>query len=121
VPGQREEDIIQGWSAQRQIVQGNLRSIEIAYNFSEELCAMRYRHNNVAVIHVDLEFAHAVRAHRLHSGIEIASLRHGEFNPLASDLSFQFVGCAFGNHTPLINDGNLVGELISFLQLLRSD
>ena len=73
------------------------------------------------MIHVDLEFAHAIRAHRLHSGIEIASLRHCEFNPLTPDLGFQFVGCAFGNHTPVINDGNLVGELISFLQVLCSE
>src|SRR5207237_7734627 len=87
-PGEREEDVIQGGPAQGQVVQGNLRGIEVAYDRSQELCPLRYRHDEVAALRVDLEFAYTVRAERLHSGLQVASLCHREFDPLATNLSF---------------------------------
>jgi len=56
-PGQREKNIIQGGLAQGQVVQGNLRRIEIAHDGNELVRPVSHRHNELAALRVNLEFA----------------------------------------------------------------
>ncbi len=97
-----------------------MRSIEIAHYGCKELRTLPHRYDKMAVLCVDLNLTGSVRTYRLHSSRQLASLRHGKFESLTTHLGFQFVRRAIGDHTPMIDDGNLVGKLIGLLQVLRS-
>src|SRR5205823_3798070 len=119
--GECEEDIIQGGPAQRQVIKGNLRGVEFAYDSGQQLRSVCHRHDEATAVPVDLDLARTEGSHRFHSAIQVASTRHCKLKPLATDLGFQFVGCTIGNYAPLVHDGDLISKLIGFLQVLCSE
>src|SRR5579884_4530042 len=119
VSGEGEEDIIEGGTAQGQVFQANLRGVEVAHDGGEQLRAVCDRHDEVAALSSDLRFARTVGKDGLQSCFQIASVRDGQFEPLAADTGLQVVGGSVGDDAPLIDDGDAVGELIGLLQVLR--
>ncbi len=64
--------------------------------------------------------------HAEHSwrGLHVAQVspsRYRQLKTLATNLSFQLVGGAPGDHAAQINDDNLVGQMIGFIQLLAGE
>ncbi len=112
--------MIERWAAQGEIVQGNLRGVEIAYNRWCSCCVpFRHWYRKVMVFAVDLNLARTVKAYCLQRDAEIAVRSYCQFQALPTNLRLEFVCRASGNHASLIHDHDLLREVIGFLQILR--
>src|SRR5206468_11510470 len=103
-----------------QIVQGNVGGIEVTHDGGKLLRPVCYWHSEVTVLGIELNLTRAIGEDRLEGGVQITAEGHGECKPFSSDLRFQFVGSAFGDHATMIDDSDLMGKLISFLKILGS-
>ena len=82
---------------------------------------MCHGYNELAIIWVDLDLARTVRTQRLGSYIQIAPSGHRELEPLTTNLGFQFVSCAPGNHASQVHNDDLISKVIGFLQVLGGE
>ncbi len=65
---------------------------------------------------IDLDMAHADLGQDLGSFRDVRLGLDHEFEALASDLAFQVVGGAFGDHPAVVDDGDGVGELVGLIE-----
>ncbi len=117
VPGELEEDVVEGGAAHGDVVDADARLVEPPDGVRDRPLARAEGNAQKPVDAGGLLLGdRPERRDRLVAGTAVAEL---DLQPLAADLPLELVRCALGDHDAVVDDRDPFGEPVCLVQVLR--
>src|SRR5687768_9959939 len=119
--GEAEEHVVQRRAAKSDVVNGNVRLVQLSHDLNETARAISCGDRDASHVVVEGVLTLGRAREQGDRARQLRPLADDYLDPLAADLRLELVGRAAGNDLSVIHDDDLVRKLISLFEVLRGE
>src|SRR5688572_5045198 len=119
--GEAEEHVVQRRAAKGDVVDGNVRLVQLSHDLNETARAATCGDGDASHVVVEGVLTLGRAREQRDRARQLAPLADNYFDPLSADLRLELVGRTAGDDLSVVHHDDLVGELIRLFEVLRGE